>query len=628
MKNRLLLTTALVAVSFAANVYANPFPEDATDLISGSYVVEHTGNPIFYEGNVKISKDAVLKVNTYGEDAGDDWVSPENAFVVKGNLTVGDEQQGGGTLIMYREDNEKPMMFVEGNTTIDNGASVTMRNDDGSWATIISKTADIKGGTLDLNGAEFVTDEDLNISGGVINLTEGSISAGNNEEQSIGNINITGGEVNLIGKTVEAGMDSNGVISISGGKVTMQGNDNDDAALWGNVSVSDKAVINMNGKARIDVDESENISISGGTINVAGNENTFRAVNDVEMSGGVLNIAKGADLHINKDDGTTAEKGTLALSSEVNLNGTLISNVSGDGSLNIKSSGALVDGNVLGTNLSFEADHSLSKAISGAIEDLASLNVNTGTLTFDKEVYGTLGTLTVKDTLNIEESLFVNNDLNLTDNATINMNEDLSVMDGGINMTGGTVNVNEASVLWAAKDINISGGELNLKGEMDTIYDWLDENDVPLPKPETPGDININGGIVNILSDSAEISTEGNVVVSDSGVINVNNGAKLYIGGMPDEDDEEDGDENQTDTINLINGGSINLAGTLVANISGDDRGVINFESSEAVIEGDVDTPSLTFNFDHSLSKAITGTLGSVDKLTVAKGTLSFDKEP
>ncbi|MBO5284749.1 MAG: autotransporter domain-containing protein, partial [Alphaproteobacteria bacterium] len=47
-----------------------------------------------------------------------------------------------------------------------------------------------------------------------------------------------------------------------------------------------------------------------------------------------------------------------------------------------------------------------------------------------------------------------------------------------------------------------------------------------------------------------------------------------------------------------------------------------------AVIEGDVDTPSLTFNFDHSLSKAITGTLGSVDKLTVAKGTLSFDKEP
>lgn len=78
----------------------------------------------------------------------------------------------------------------------------------------------------------------------------------------------------------------------------------------------------------------------------------------------------------------------------INLSGTLVSDVSGNGNLNVKSSSALVDGNVSGSNLTFEADHSLSKLVSGTIGDLASLNVNKGTLTYDKQT-GKIGNLNV-----------------------------------------------------------------------------------------------------------------------------------------------------------------------------------------------------------------------------------------
>ena len=68
--------------------------------------------------------------------------------------------------------------------------------------------------------------------------------------------------------------------------------------------------------------------------------------------------------------------------------------------MNVKSSGALVNGNVSGANLTFEADHALSKAVLGTIGDLAALNVNKGTLTYDKQT-GKIGSLNVAGGLDI-----------------------------------------------------------------------------------------------------------------------------------------------------------------------------------------------------------------------------------
>ncbi len=96
------------------------------------------------------------------------------------------------------------------------------------------------------------------------------------------------------------------------------------------------------------------------------------------------------------------KKSTIKLTDAgtINLSGGLLANVEGNGVLNVKSSGALVNGNVSGANLTFEADHALSKAVLGTIGDLAALNVNKGTLTYDKQT-GKIGSLNVAGGLDI-----------------------------------------------------------------------------------------------------------------------------------------------------------------------------------------------------------------------------------
>ena len=78
----------------------------------------------------------------------------------------------------------------------------------------------------------------------------------------------------------------------------------------------------------------------------------------------------------------------------------------------------MVDGNVSGSNLTFEADHSLSKAFSGTIGDLASLNVNKGTLTYDKQT-GKIGNLNVADGLDIGTNTVNATNVDFKDNSNL-----------------------------------------------------------------------------------------------------------------------------------------------------------------------------------------------------------------
>lgn len=120
------------------------------------------------------------------------------------------------------------------------------------------------------------------------------------------------------------------------------------------------------------------------------------------------------------EDINFAGKSTLNLSekAEINISGKLVSDVSGNGNLNVKSSSALIDGNVSGSNLTFEADHSLSKAFSGTIGDLASLNVNKGTLTYDKQT-GKIGNLNVTGGLDIGTNTVNATNVDFKDNSSL-----------------------------------------------------------------------------------------------------------------------------------------------------------------------------------------------------------------
>ena len=78
----------------------------------------------------------------------------------------------------------------------------------------------------------------------------------------------------------------------------------------------------------------------------------------------------------------------------------------------------MVDGDVSGSNLTFEADHALSKLVSGTIGDLASLNVNKGTLTYDKQT-GKIGNLNVAGGLDIGTNTVNATNVDFKDNSNL-----------------------------------------------------------------------------------------------------------------------------------------------------------------------------------------------------------------
>ena len=162
-------------------------------------------------------------------------------------------------------------------------------------------------------------------------------------------------------------------------------------------------------------------------------------------------------------------------------------------------------------------------------------------------------------------------------------------------------------------DINISGGEINLKdgARISTTY-------------KNEGNINITGGTINVSGSSAEISSVGNIKIANGTELNIASGSTLFAKAFT-----EDMSQAQKATLNVYdNDTRINLAGTLSANINGDDRGKIHFQNSNAKIDGNVEDVSLIFENSHSLNNAISGNIGALDILAINKGTLSFDKEP
>ncbi len=246
------------------------------------------------------------------------------------------------------------------------------------------------------------------------------------------------------------------------------------------------------------------------------------------------------------------------------------------------------------------------------------------------------GNNTINQDVSVDSYLNYDAGKNITVNGgtTTMEGKSLNAWAGSITMTDGTLNLNNgdddsSSTLWAAKDINISGGIINMNGDdtgIDTFYDLTDETGAPIEKPQAAGNINITGGTINVNGHSASLGSEGEIKIANGAVINIASGSTLSAYnsfGMGDDDTKGKA------TLKLSgNDTKINLGGKLVANIGGNDEGKIHFQNSGANIDGDVEGVSLIFEDSHSLNNAISGDIGALDILAINKGTLTFDKEP
>ncbi len=405
MKKKLLFTTALVALVSASNVYAADLTIQAGDDIS---------NPA-----------------TGQQDPGDKTAyNYDSISMTGGKLTLED--------FKIRSNSDASITGGEINISGEGGLRAHNGNLNISGGTINASATEIHGGITNVSGnaiinvndyAEFSGDSELNMSGGQLNLSKGITVVSLPDEKTGGSalFNMTGGEINMSQSYL-------GSSKIEGTSTTER--------------------------------QAGTSKLLGGTINVKDGKNVF--LMDNPKVNNTININEGAELGVYNhytdaekiDDIIFSGKSTLNLSekAEINLSGTLVSDVSGDGNLNVKSSSALVDGNVSGSNLTFEADHALSKLVSGTIGDLAALNVNKGTLTYDKQT-GKIGNLNVAGGLDIGTNTVEATNVEFKDNSKLALRVAATDQYGKINADNVKIGTN------TTMKITLDNGVVGSEGE-------------------------------------------------------------------------------------------------------------------------------------------------------------------
>ena len=417
MKKSLLMTTALVALTCGHNAFAENLPTDATNLTSGSYIVERSDTQVLHSGDINLSGTASLDVKTQA------IVKPEaeeadvsKALEVKGNVSLADDASLSVINSNVADDTEKPFMFVNGKYTQTGGKLTLKQENEAEWrSTLNAKEADISGGTIKLDTGEIFVygnaddGSKFNISGGTFEMNNSNIStypamsAAEGNSQKGAAMTVSGGTFKMNESSL--GRENSGDLDISGGEFTLENgsaifHDGETGSInisGGTISLKDSSIVRGGDYQSEDgKPASGDINITGGTINASGSSAEIASVGNIKIANGAeLNIASGTTLFakaISKDM-SQAQKATLNVydnNTKINLGGKLVANINGDdrGKIHFQNSGANIDGDVEAVSLIFEDSDSLSQAVSGTIGGLDIFEIKKGTMVYDKEING------------------------------------------------------------------------------------------------------------------------------------------------------------------------------------------------------------------------------------------------
>lgn len=431
MKNKLLITTALVAL-FSAN---NAFSQVREDLIVDSQTpISNQGmdeEPYYYK-SIKVEKEGSLNIETSniktehditvlggldlknsvleaGNDA-DDQPNNSNILLDGATVTMNDSDLEANGNITIKDTNlsstsstEAPDnygVWADGNLTLEN-SEVTLKDsylsaageiiiDGGSYTsdggTILSEhgSITIKNGTI--TDTEFMAQNgNVNLEGGTIQEIKDAFEEKEpSGEIGIKNLNIKGGEF------IHTNVSSDGFenLNISGGKMQLT---NTEMNAWdGNINISGGEINLMGDDTSVETGlyARKEFNITGGTINMKGADTILNNIADykpddypaydLNINGGTINI--------------TGKQAEISSSKNVNLNG---------GTINI------AEGSTLGIYGGNDQTPTTAQLGSAAILNIA-------------------GTL----------------DTSLNGNGTINFNSNSGKITGDVNMTnGGVMNV-------------------------------------------------------------------------------------------------------------------------------------------------------------------------------------------
>ena len=447
MRKTLLMTTALVALTAATNVYA----ED-----------EHITDDITISENVTINEDNAANYATTG-----------NISVTGGEITA----SGDAGLIQLSDGNKKTLSISGGELIFSNGAGIYAEGVDGQYNTTAADM-NITGGNITVKDGSEITlvgKADMNIGGNANIIMDYTGETPDNEhdggilhEGQSGNLNISGGVINLTGKVAKierGGYDGDWIYDKSGKTVMSEEEFHEKTGKWlgENVTAEDfeKAGLNIN-----DVDTTQyhvstgNINITGGEINLKDGARislTEKNTGDLNISGGKItgtevgNYGKG-NVNISGGEVTAtdigAEQGNVVIS-----NGTV---------------------NVISGGEGLYASNTMS--IKGGTVNMSG----NGNRIWGDQISMTGGTLNVKDSTTFE-----------TANA--------------VDISGGTVNIAENSSLgWSdITDNSImnlgSQATLNLDGTLNSHVNSTGNINFQNNAAKIAGNVTMNnGGVMNV----------------------------------------------------------------------------------------------------------------------------------
>jgi outer membrane autotransporter protein len=431
MKNKLLITTALVALVSANNAFAQVREDlivDSQTPISNQGIDEE---PYYYK-SIKVEKEGSLNIETSnikteqditvlggldlknsvleaGNDA-DDQPNNSNILLDGATVTMNDSDLEANGNITIKDTNlsstsstEAPDnygVWADGNLTLEN-SEVTLKDsylsaageiiiDGGSYTsdggTILSEhgSITIKNGTI--TDTEFMAQNgNVNLEGGTIQEIKDAFEEKEpSGEIGIKNLNIKGGEF------IHTNVSSDGFenLNISGGKMQLT---NTEMNAWdGNINISGGEINLMGDDTSVETGlyARKEFNITGGTINMKGADTILNNIADykpddypaydLNINGGTINV--------------TGKQAEISSSKNVNING---------GTINI------AEGSTLGIYGGNDQTPTTAQLGSAAILNIA-------------------GTL----------------DTSLNGNGTINFNSNSGKITGDVNMTnGGVMNV-------------------------------------------------------------------------------------------------------------------------------------------------------------------------------------------
>lgn len=456
----LFRTKILRSVSYAVllsgmmmhgKAHAQALPEDASSLTDGTFIVEATPDvPVDpHEGDIGISGNANLTIQSTTTDTN---------FQVNGNITVGGEENPGGSIQVKSETENTSLntaLTLNGGTvSVLNGGRFSVVSTSNNTAAVSGMIGvNIENGELSLVNSVMKGDDlTFAMSGGVLNLTNSSVL-------SKVTTSVSSGEEG--GETGEEGSDSgDGTVTYDDGNPDSGSTDDGTGSDGGDVGNPDEG-----GEEQPEEPSGPEFSLSG---NVSMDNSQFGMYSDdISIVGPDITVQDANVQMQNQSQIKKINSGDIEITqSQIDMANSAVLHGGQTGDISITDSTLTLNGNSQIVRGIFTADSDGNVSQSGG---------NFPTKTATEEQTGNIdisgSTITLNDSSKIHQSMY-DSDINL-DNSTLSLNGNSSVQidQGSLSISGSTVNLagNASLTAYLANSpvenaIYLYSGEINASG--------------------------------------------------------------------------------------------------------------------------------------------------------------------